>query len=203
MSLEKSPNALKTIGEVAEDIDVATHVLRFWESKFHQIKPQKRRGRRYYRPEDVVIITQIKALLYGQGYTIRGVQKFLSTEFKMKEADNKNAPPVADAQDEAKKVLNVAPNAVPFAIQMPQAAQPASPFSVLRPVPSLTPNIFPASPANNPVSVNQNSPVSVVAPKEAVTNANEESRIANEDVEKLKQIYDGMCNIREQLKETI
>jgi len=78
MTSDKSPYALRTIGEVAEELGIAPHVLRFWESKFHQIKPQKRRGRRYYRPEDIKIITQIKALLYGQGYTIRGVQKFLS-----------------------------------------------------------------------------------------------------------------------------
>lgn len=78
MAPEKHPDALRTIGEVAEELDIATHVLRFWESKFHQIKPQKRRGRRYYRPEDIKVITQIKSLLYNQGYTIRGVQKFLS-----------------------------------------------------------------------------------------------------------------------------
>jgi DNA-binding transcriptional MerR regulator len=76
----KSPNALRTIGEVSQDLGIASHVLRFWESKFKQIKPQKRRGRRYYRPEDVTIIQQIKTLLYQNGYTIRGVQRFLSQE---------------------------------------------------------------------------------------------------------------------------
>lgn len=75
--MEKSPTALKTIGEVAVFIGVATHVLRFWEGKFTQIKPQKRRGRRYYRPEDVDFVMQVKTLLYQQGYTIRGAQKFL------------------------------------------------------------------------------------------------------------------------------
>lgn len=78
MQHEKSAGALRTIGEVADELGVAAHVLRFWESKFTQIRPQKRRGRRYYRPEDVRIITQIKSLLYGQGYTIRGVQKFFA-----------------------------------------------------------------------------------------------------------------------------
>ena len=78
MSEVKSASALRTIGEVAQELDVATHVLRFWESKFKQISPVKRRGRRYYRPEDIRIISQIKALLYGQGYTIKGVQKFLT-----------------------------------------------------------------------------------------------------------------------------
>lgn len=80
MTSSKSPSALRTIGEVAEEIGVAPHVLRFWESKFHQIKPQKRRGRRYYRPDDIKFVTQIKSLLYGQGYTIKGAQKFLSED---------------------------------------------------------------------------------------------------------------------------
>lgn len=74
----KLPNALKTIGEISQELGIAAHVLRFWESKFKQIKPQKRRGRRYYRPEDVQIIYQIRTLLYQHGYTIRGVQRFLS-----------------------------------------------------------------------------------------------------------------------------
>jgi len=74
----KSPTAFRTIGEVAEGLAVPQHVLRFWESKFQQIKPLKRGGgRRYYRPEDVKIIHDIKDLLYNQGFTIRGVQKLL------------------------------------------------------------------------------------------------------------------------------
>lgn len=73
---EKDPTALRTIGEVADDLDIATHVLRFWEGKFPEISPQKRRGRRYYRPEDIHIIRQIKILLYEQGLTIKGVQKY-------------------------------------------------------------------------------------------------------------------------------
>jgi len=74
----KSPNAFRTISEVAEGLALPQHVLRFWESKFQQIKPLKRGGgRRYYRPEDVKIIHDIKELLYNQGFTIRGVQKLL------------------------------------------------------------------------------------------------------------------------------
>lgn len=74
----KSPTAFRTISEVAEGLDLPQHVLRFWESKFQQIKPLKRGGgRRYYRPEDVKIIHDIKELLYNQGFTIRGVQKLL------------------------------------------------------------------------------------------------------------------------------
>jgi len=73
----KSKDALRTIGEVALETGVAPHVIRFWESKFLHIKPQKRRGRRYYSADDTLKIKTIKALLYEQGYTIRGVHKFL------------------------------------------------------------------------------------------------------------------------------
>ncbi len=74
----KSPAAFRTITEVANELDLPQHVLRFWESKFSQIRPMKRRGgRRYYRPEDVVLLREIRRLLYVEGYTIRGVQKLL------------------------------------------------------------------------------------------------------------------------------
>ena len=74
----KSAAAFRTISEVADELDVPQHVLRFWETKFSQIKPLKRGGgRRYYRPEDITLLRQIKALLYDDGYTIKGVQKLL------------------------------------------------------------------------------------------------------------------------------
>jgi DNA-binding transcriptional MerR regulator len=76
--VEKAPDAFRTISEVADDLDVPQHVLRFWESRFTQIKPMKRGGgRRYYRPDDVALLRGIRHLLYGQGYTIRGVQRIL------------------------------------------------------------------------------------------------------------------------------
>jgi DNA-binding transcriptional MerR regulator len=74
----KGASAFRTIGEVADDLDLPAHVLRFWESKFTQLKPLKRRGgRRYYRPEDIVLLRRIRQCLYQDGYTIRGVQKLL------------------------------------------------------------------------------------------------------------------------------
>ena len=74
----KSPDAFRTISEVATDLDVPQHVLRFWESRFAQVKPVKRAGgRRFYRPEDVDLLRGIRALLYSDGFTIRGVQKLL------------------------------------------------------------------------------------------------------------------------------
>lgn len=76
--MEKSPEAFRTISEVATDLDVPKHVLRFWEGKFPQLRPLKRGGgRRYYRPEDVDLLRGIRQLLYGDGYTIKGVQKIL------------------------------------------------------------------------------------------------------------------------------
>jgi DNA-binding transcriptional MerR regulator len=79
--LEKAPDAFRTISEVAEEISVPQHVLRFWESRFTQIRPMKRGGgRRYYRPDDVDLLRGVRHLLYGEGYTIRGVQRILREE---------------------------------------------------------------------------------------------------------------------------
>ena len=76
--MEKSPDAFRTISEVADELDLPQHVLRFWETRFSQIKPMKRGGgRRYYRPNDVDMLRGIKHLLYEEGYTIKGVQKLL------------------------------------------------------------------------------------------------------------------------------
>ena len=76
--MEKAPDAFRTISEVADELDIPQHVLRFWESRFPQIKPMKRAGgRRYYRPDDVDLLRGVRHLLYGEGYTIRGVQRIL------------------------------------------------------------------------------------------------------------------------------
>jgi DNA-binding transcriptional MerR regulator len=79
--VEKAPDAFRTISEVATDLNVPQHVLRFWESRFSEIKPMKRGGgRRYYRPDDVDLLRGIRHLLYGEGYTIRGVQRILKEQ---------------------------------------------------------------------------------------------------------------------------
>ena len=111
--MEKSPEAFRTISEVAEDLDLPQHVLRFWETRFTQIKPLKRGGgRRYYRPDDVDLLKGIRYYLYGEGYTIKGVQRILKDRgikhvTEMGRAQNENyAPPVAvipKAEDEAKR----------------------------------------------------------------------------------------------------
>src|SRR3978361_255543 len=75
---KKAPNAFRTISEVADDLHIPQHVLRFWETKFPQVNPLKRGGgRRYYRPDDIVLLRRIADLLYTQGYTIKGVQRLL------------------------------------------------------------------------------------------------------------------------------
>lgn len=79
--MDKAPDAFRTISEVADEINVPQHVLRFWESRFAQIRPMKRGGgRRYYRPDDVDLLRGVRHLLYGEGYTIRGVQRILREE---------------------------------------------------------------------------------------------------------------------------
>jgi DNA-binding transcriptional MerR regulator len=102
----KGASAYRTIGEVADDLDLPAHVLRFWESKFAQLKPLKRAGgRRYYRPEDVALLRRIRQCLYQDGYTIRGVQKLLGG------AGERPAPP--SATEEAPSLFPLDPRGEP------------------------------------------------------------------------------------------
>jgi DNA-binding transcriptional MerR regulator len=92
--IKKAPSAFRTISEVADDLHIPQHVLRFWETKFAQVKPLKRGGgRRYYRPEDIALLRRIANLLYTQGYTIKGVQRLLR-EGGGRLADDIPPPPV-------------------------------------------------------------------------------------------------------------
>ena len=89
---EKAPGAFKTIGELSEDLGVAQHILRYWESKFPQLRPLQRAGnRRYYRPADVELARTINRLLNHEGYTVRGVQKLLRE--RGPEGDSRDGPP--------------------------------------------------------------------------------------------------------------
>ena len=86
--VEKSPDAFRNISEVSSLLDVPAHVLRFWETRFSQIKPIKRSGgRRYYRPEDIKLLTRIRDLLYREGYTIKGAQQVLKSNGQNDKAD--------------------------------------------------------------------------------------------------------------------
>ncbi len=123
--LKKAPNAFRTISEVADDLHIPQHVLRFWETKFPQVKPLKRGGgRRYYRPDDIVLLRRIADLLYTQGYTIKGVQRLLREGGGLLSDDI--PPPTADerAAAEAEKV-GLPPDNAPEILGLEQAALPA------------------------------------------------------------------------------
>jgi DNA-binding transcriptional MerR regulator len=122
--VDKAPDAFRTISEVAEDLDLPQHVLRFWETRFAQIKPMKRGGgRRYYRPEDVDVLRGIRHLLYSEGYTIRGVQrifkdhgvKFVQTVWQAGAPQPAPAPGdvdepgVAEASGESPRLFGILP----------------------------------------------------------------------------------------------
>ena len=95
--VRKSPTAFRTISEVADELHVPQHVLRFWETKFPQVKPLKRGGgRRYYRPDDLALLRRISELLYIQGYTIKGVQRLLREGRTEEEADAGAVPATAE-----------------------------------------------------------------------------------------------------------
>jgi DNA-binding transcriptional MerR regulator len=99
----KSAGAFRTISEVATELDVPQHVLRFWETRFSQIRPLKRAGgRRYYRPEDVELLRRIRGLLYQHGYTIKGVQKLLRDGGRAADTPVAAVEDEPSAEDEAK-----------------------------------------------------------------------------------------------------
>jgi len=115
--LDKAPDAFRTISEVADDLDVPQHVLRFWESRFSQIRPMKRAGgRRYYRADDVDLLRGIRQLLYGEGYTIRGVQRILKehgVKFVQTVWQEGAAQPQRLPEDEMEEAVDAAQEAAP------------------------------------------------------------------------------------------
>jgi DNA-binding transcriptional MerR regulator len=115
--LYKAPEAFRTISEVANELEVPKHVLRFWEAKFAQLKPMKRGGgRRYYRPEDMALLRGIRFLLYNDGYTIRGVQKILREHGPRYVMDYRRLAEVA-GQDEDKTPPHEIPDVAAEAAQ--------------------------------------------------------------------------------------
>ena len=111
--MDKSPDAFRTISEAAEDLDLPQHVLRFWETRFPQIKPLKRGGgRRYYRPDDVALLRVIKQLLYGEGYTIKGVQRLFKEQGARTVASSKlsGASDFVAPDADRESVLELAPD---------------------------------------------------------------------------------------------
>lgn len=129
----KSPEAFRTISEVAFELELPQHVLRFWETKFPQVRPMKRGGgRRYYRPEDVALLRRIRNLLHDEGYTIKGVQKLLRQGGL---ADKEKPAPEPAARAESGEPPRRGPivypmaveSAAPPALELTQAALPPPP----------------------------------------------------------------------------
>ena len=141
--MSKSPDAFRTISEVAGELDLPQHVLRFWETRFAQIRPMKRGGgRRYYRPDDVDLLRGIRVLLYGEGYTIRGVQRILKEHgarfvIGAGRGEFTGLPDLRDSgDDEPEDRYGEAPTAAPGALPAdedagaPDMAQAARPIGV-------------------------------------------------------------------------
>ncbi|MBV9736132.1 MAG: MerR family transcriptional regulator [Acidisphaera sp.] len=136
--LRKAPNAFRTISEVADDLHIPQHVLRFWETKFPQVKPLKRGGgRRYYRPDDIALLRRISDLLYIQGYTIKGVQRLLR-EGGGKLSDD-IPPPAPDEQAETE------PEAEEPQLPMPGLSRPEAAPPIARSIGKAVPKV-PAAP---------------------------------------------------------
>lgn len=139
----KSAAAFRTISEVADDLEVPPHVLRFWETKFNQVRPLKRGGgRRYYRPEDVALLQRIRELLYREGYTIKGVQKLLRDGAV-------RMPTAGETARAAQSATPVKGGAAP-ASASPASAMPASPSPVAQPPVHQAPVHQPSIPQASP-----------------------------------------------------
>jgi DNA-binding transcriptional MerR regulator len=118
---KKAPNAFRTISEVADELHIPQHVLRFWETKFTQVKPLKRGGgRRYYRPDDIALLRRISDLLYIQGYTIKGVQRLLREGGGRLSDDIPPAPVEEQEAAEAERAAALEPE-----LPLPELAAPA------------------------------------------------------------------------------
>ena len=147
--MDKAADAFRTISEVAGDLDLPQHVLRFWESRFPQIRPMKRAGgRRYYRPDDVDLLRGIRHLLYGEGYTIRGVQRILREQgLKFVQAvwqpgaDQPAPPRIEDlVPDEPQPALGGNVHPLRSEPQAPRA-EPVLPLGAAAPVPQQLPYV--------------------------------------------------------------
>src|SRR6201747_6705 len=131
---KKSPNAFRTISEVADDLHIPQHVLRFWETKFPQVRPLKRGGgRRYYRPDDIVLLRRIADLLYTQGYTIKGVQRLLREGGGLLSDDI--PPPTAEERAAAAAEKGDLPDKPPQIPGLDLVSPPASLIQLVRAAP--------------------------------------------------------------------
>ncbi len=126
--MEKSPDAYRTISEVAEELNLPQHVLRFWETRFPQIKPMKRGGnRRFYKPGDVELLRAIKSLLYGDGYTIKGVQRILKDQGPRAVANLAQSGPTTSLKQSAQPPESTLDAPAPNLVERKQLQHAAAP----------------------------------------------------------------------------
>jgi DNA-binding transcriptional MerR regulator len=205
----KSADAFRTISEVAIELDVPQYVLRFWESRFVQIKPVKRAGgRRYYRPEDVDLLKGIRALLYADGLTIRGVQKVLKERGLRHVADlgrgvMRPAEPAAPQVQVIEKIIYVekpVPAAVAKKPRAPHlravAATMDLPFFDL-PRPSREFPVLDRAPAAVAEPLPKTAPKPV---RDAAQDAAEENGLAAQDLERLEELLDELYGLKARLQ---
>jgi len=206
----KSAEAFRTISEVAIELDVPQHVLRFWESRFTQIKPVKRAGgRRFYRPEDIDLLKGIRALLYHDGFTIKGVQKVLKERGLRHVADvGRGAEPAAPAPVVIEKIVYVErPVAAAPAPVTPAPAPAKKPrASHLRAVPDAMSLPFFDEPAvskpQRDFPVLDSAPDMEPAPSavEAMIETIQEEFLAGEERERLEELLDELTGLKERLQ---
>ena len=177
----KSPGAYRTISEVADDLQVPQHVLRFWETKFPQIRPLKRGGgRRYYRPEDIVLLRRISDLLYVQGYTIKGVQRLLKEEPAADDDAELAGEPAADAPDAEEQDAELAPA---------QAARPQLALPGMTDAPDPAPAPKPVVRVRAESSAAPRAPDAAAAPQPAAPEpANAELAAAEAEIARLRAL---------------
>jgi DNA-binding transcriptional MerR regulator len=195
--LNKAPDAFRTISEVAEDLDLPQHVLRFWESRFPQIKPMKRGGgRRYYRPEDIDLLRGIRHLLYGEGYTIRGVQRILKEQGLRTVQSVGQGRPVPlpepapeDAVTDEAEAQNSVPSFLPpiFSSGGPRGAEPAEGEAALE----------------TDAAATQASELSQPAPVVAAAARPDIAGLAPEDLDRLKTVLSRLQECRQLLDQGV
>jgi DNA-binding transcriptional MerR regulator len=188
----KSQAAFRTISEVADELDVAQHVLRFWESKFPQVRPLKRGGgRRYYRPEDIDLLRDIRALLYDEGYTIKGAQKLLRQRRARPPAMPVTRTP--SGQPPASLIPDPLPAGAADRPQQRRLADPSPPPAAAAAQP-------PQAPAADPEGLVSPAPEAGAAPQPAAGAAHEPAAgAAHEDVERLREVRESLAAVRQEL----
>ena len=194
--MEKSPEAFRTISEVADDLEVPQHVLRFWEGKFNQVKPMKRAGgRRYYRPADVELLRGIRHLLYGEGYTIKGVQRILreqGTAYVVEAGRVLSLPATASAEERA---------AQPTASPPRQPAPPGNPAPTTPQASTAAPPKAEPVPAGGSAQAPGVEPAAAPAPSSTATIVREGMSAADKQalgniLKELREVRDLLATVR-------